>query len=211
MKNQLAKAIVRACSESAFRERLINNPRKALAEEGIQVPEDVNVVIHESSEDILRVVLPCMTAGLPDTAKEPFFGAVKDVPDGLSLEWRENLLVAEGRIDSATAPALKRELIRAFWDVDLDLSHVTFLSSAGLSALLAGQKHLQENDCKMRLLDVPEVINNVLEIAGFSELFETVDRSALESMSYLAGSEAPFLSAGPGTPFLVTGWGPPCS
>ncbi len=211
MNNPLSKAIMRACSEPEYRARLINNPRKALEEEGIPVPEDVNVVIHESSEDVLRVVLPCMTAGLPDKSKEPFFGAVKDAPAGLGMEWRENLLVAEGRIDSTTAPALKRELLRAFWDVDLDLSHITFLSSAGLSALLAGQKHLQENDCKLRLLDVPEVINNVLEIAGFSEIFEMVDRSALESMSYLAGSEAPFLSAGPGTPFLVTGWGPPCS
>jgi len=211
MNNPLAKAIMRACSEPEYRARLINNPRKALEEEGIQVPEDVNVVIHESSEDVLRVVLPCMTAGLPDKSKEPFFGAVKDAPAGLGMEWRENLLVAEGRIDSTTAPALKLELLRAFWDVDLDLSHITFLSSAGLSALLAGQKHLQENDCKLRLLDVPEVINNVLEIAGFSEIFEMVDRSAIESMSYLAGSEAPFLSAGPGTPFLVTGWGPPCS
>lgn len=211
MNNPLSKAIVRACSEQDYRERLINNPRKALEEEGIQVPEDVDVKIHESSEEILRVVLPCMTAGMTDTAKEPFFGVVTDVPKGLTLEWRENFLIAEGRIDSTTAPALKRELLRAFWDVDLDLSHISFLSSAGLSALLAGQKHLQENDCKLRLLDVPEVINNVLEIAGFSELFESVDRASLENMSYLAGSEAPFLSAGPGTPFLVTGWGPPCS
>jgi anti-anti-sigma factor len=83
-------------------------------------------------------------------------------------------------------------LRRAFADVDLDLADVDFLSSAGLSALLTGQKHLLEHDCRLRLVDVQEAVRNVLDLAGFGELFEIIDRQDLEYG------------------LMVSGWGPAC-
>jgi threonine dehydratase len=58
------------------------------------------------------------------------------------------------------------------------LAAVTFLSSAGLGALLAGQKHLVARDRNLRLVDVPEAVCTVLETVGFIDLFEIVDRES---------------------------------
>ncbi|HJY81431.1 MAG TPA: hypothetical protein VKK81_10150 [Candidatus Binatia bacterium] len=69
-----------------------------------------------------------------------------DVPSGLTLEWQGTALIAKGRIDTNAAPALRRERQRAFVNVDLVMSDVTFLSSLGLAALLARQKYLATHD-----------------------------------------------------------------
>ncbi len=184
--NPIKKAIIRACTDAEFRARLVSDPRKALAEEGLSVPPDVQIVIHEPDETKMQVVLPGLPiSGALDASRKPITEVVADMPAGLKLEWREHLLLAEGRIDSTTAPALRRELQRAFWDVDLDMAKLTFLSSAGLSALLAGQKHLNENDSKLRLFDVPETVFSVFEMAGFSEMFECVYRDNLDGLAFL--------------------------
>ena len=75
----------------------------------------------------------------------------------MSLEWQGASLVVAGRLDASTAPVLRREIERARFDVDLVFAAVTFLSSAGLGALLAGQKHLVAQHCHLRLVDVDGV------------------------------------------------------
>jgi len=77
------------------------DPVRALAQEGLQIPDGVTVIIHEASDDRLIVVLPdpdverqlVRLGELPD-------GVVKDVPETLQLEWRGFTLVASGRIDA---------------------------------------------------------------------------------------------------------------
>ncbi len=188
--NPVKRAIVRACTDGSYRARLLSDPRKALAEEGIQVPPDVEIKVHESSEERLMVVLPAARGGdLTGQGQPPLpAGRVDGVPDGLTLDWQGDTLVAAGRIDSSTAPAFRRELEKAFVDIDVDMSGVEFLSSAGLGALLAAQKHLAAHDSNLRLMDVPEEVRNVLELAGFIDLFE-IASSAMEQ-AYLT---APFL------------------
>ncbi len=188
--NPVKRAVVRACTDGSYRARLLNDPRKALAEEGIQVPPDVEIRVHESSEERLMVVLPAARGGdLTGQGQPPLpAGRVDGVPDGLTLDWQGDTLVAAGRIDSSTAPAFRRELEKAFVDIDVDMSGVEFLSSAGLGALLAAQKHLAAHDSNLRLMDVPEEVRNVLELAGFIDLFE-IASSAMEQ-AYLT---APFL------------------
>jgi anti-anti-sigma factor len=183
MNNPVKQAIMRACTDKAYRARLLADPRRALAEEGLDVPSGIEVRVHESTEDKLLVVLP----GPQDTELQAHTrqlpaGPVANVPAGLTLAWQDGLLVATGRIDSTTAPALQRELQRMFVDVDMVMSAVTFLSSAGLAALLAAQKHLAAHDCRLRLLDVPEPIFNVLEMVGFIDLFEIVNRTATDEV-----------------------------
>lgn len=107
-------------------------------------------------------------------------------------KWQGTALIATGRIDTNTAPALRRELLRAFVDVDLVLSGVTFLSSPGLAALLAGQKHLVAHDCHLRLCDLPLEIRNVLEMVGFLDLFEIVNRSSMDDPYVAALMAMPF-------------------
>lgn len=56
--NPIKQAIVRACADAAYRARLLAAPRKALAEEGIKVPADIDVQIHENSDNKIVAVLP---------------------------------------------------------------------------------------------------------------------------------------------------------
>jgi threonine dehydratase len=143
------------------------------------LPEDLEVLVREASKDELLVVLPEHSdAAFAEQINRFPKGAVGEIPPGLSLEWRASTLMVAGRIDAITAPALRRELERARVDIDLVLAAVTFLSSAGLGALLAGQKYLAAQGCSLRLVDVPEPVCAVLETVGFIDLFELIDRES---------------------------------
>jgi anti-anti-sigma factor len=177
----LKQAMVRACTDAAYRARLLADPRKALAEEGIAVPLDIEVRVHENTDNKLIAVLPGpQAAELRAHTRHLPSGPVADVPSGLTLEWQGPVLIAKGRININTAPVLRRELQRAFVDVDLVMTEVTFLSSPGLAALLAGQKHLALHDSQLRLVGVRQNIRNVLEIVGFLDLFEIIDQGSLD-------------------------------
>lgn len=191
--NPVKQAIIRACTDAAYRARLLADPRTALAEEGVEVPPGIEVRIHENTDNKIIAVLPGpQSAELRDRTKDITDGPVANVPAGLTLEWQGSALIAIGRIDTNAAPALRRELMRAFVDVDLVMSGVTFLSSPGLAALLAGQKHLNAHDCQLRLYDVPQDIRNVLELVGFLDLFELVNQDIMSDPSVAAMVAMPF-------------------
>jgi len=54
----MAKVIAKAWTDAAYKKRLIKEPAKVLAEEGIKVPKGVKVQVHENSKKALHVVLP---------------------------------------------------------------------------------------------------------------------------------------------------------
>ena len=56
--NPLKQAIVRASTDAAYRARLLADPRKALAEEGIDVPPEIEVKVHENTDNKIVAVLP---------------------------------------------------------------------------------------------------------------------------------------------------------
>ncbi|HEY6366177.1 MAG TPA: pyridoxal-phosphate dependent enzyme [Candidatus Binatia bacterium] len=177
--NPVKRAIARACGDPSYRALLVNEPRRAFAEENCKLPEGVVVSVREMSNNKLLVVLPEHPDAVFGEQKGRLpTGSVKEVPRGLSLEWQGSTLVVAGRIDAITAPALRRELERAGHDIDLVLAAVTFLSSAALGALLAGQKYLVAEGCSLRLVDVPESVCTVLETVGFIDLFEIIDRES---------------------------------
>ena len=191
--NPVKQAIVRACTDAAYRARLLADPRKALAEEGIEVPAEIEVRVHENSDNKIVAVLPGpQVAEIRERTRQLPSGLVAEVPPGLILEWQKTALIAKGRIDTNTAPALRRELQKAFVDIDLVMTDVTFLSSPGLAALLAGQKHLAAHDSHLRLFDVPLEIRNVLEMVGFLDLFEIVAPSSLDDTYVAAMMATPF-------------------
>jgi len=191
--NPVKQAVVRACTDAAYRARLLADPRKALAEEGIEVPPEIEVRVHENTDNKIVAVLPGpQAAELRERTRQLSSGPVASVPSGLTLEWEGTSLVAKGRIDTNTAPALRRELQKAFVDIDLVMTDVAFLSSPGLAALLAGQKHLATHDSHLRLVDVPPDIRNVLEMVGFLDLFEVVNRSSLDDPYVAALMAMPF-------------------
>lgn len=180
--NPLQSVIERACTDAPYRARLLASPAAVLAEAGIEVPADVEIRVHENTEQRLYVILPARgESGLGGAKAALPIGPVADVPAGMTLEWQQSLnlpkrtLVVRGRIDETTAPALRREIDRAFTDVDLDLSGVSHMTSAGIGALVSAQQGLRSRDCTVSLRLVPEKIRNLLELSGLLGLFTVQD------------------------------------
>jgi anti-sigma B factor antagonist len=91
-----------------------------------------------------------------------------------------DLVKAQGRIDSATAPQLAKALDditgAGRYKIILDLSEVDFMSSAGLRILISTQKTCHRyNRGEIVLAAVPKRIHDALELAGFIPLFKFYD------------------------------------
>jgi anti-sigma B factor antagonist len=91
-----------------------------------------------------------------------------------------DLVKVTGRIDSATAPRVA-ETFNAIMDegrykLILDMSEVTFISSAGLRVLVNTQKVCRRyNRGEIVLTNVPANIYSALDLAGFTSLFKIFD------------------------------------
>lgn len=88
-------------------------------------------------------------------------------------EQRENdviTLYIEGRVDTNTSPQLQEAILKGFQKVNqvvLDFEQCVYISSAGLRALLIGQKTANSKKGTMKLIHVPDILISVLEISGF--------------------------------------------
>ena len=86
------------------------------------------------------------------------------------------VLSVVGVVDSNTAPELQQALLRATetstGGVELDLAKVSFMSSAGLRALLLASKALQKRGERLKLSNVPLPIRNILNLTGFSSFID---------------------------------------
>lgn len=61
------KVIAKAWADTAFRKKLIDFPAAVLGEEGIAVPEGIEVKIVENTPTLFHIVLPITPVGeLPD-------------------------------------------------------------------------------------------------------------------------------------------------
>lgn len=87
-----------------------------------------------------------------------------------------DLVSINGRIDSYTAPILSEKLIEITcqnrFNIILDLSEVSFVSSAGLRVFIDIQKICKKNEGEVVLVNVPQRVNETLELAGFAPLFK---------------------------------------
>jgi anti-anti-sigma factor len=96
----------------------------------------------------------------------------------ITLEQLQSTIVLHvvGAVDSNTAPELQEALLRATaaptGSVELDLAKVSYMSSAGLRALLLAAKALQKRSERLRLLNVPPQILNVLNLTGFTTFID---------------------------------------
>jgi anti-sigma B factor antagonist len=95
-------------------------------------------------------------------------------PDGCSV-------TVAGELDSATAPGLRDCLLAAVArpgtaPVDVDLSAVTFLDSAGLSALATGHRAAVRADRVLRIrCGTARAVVRPLQITGLWDVFTVVD------------------------------------
>ncbi len=82
-------------------------------------------------------------------------------------------LVIDGRVDTNTSPQLQQAILNAFQkkkDIVIDFLNVPAISSAGLRALLIGQKTAASKQGTMKLTNVGPVVKNVLDMSGFSSI-----------------------------------------
>ncbi len=58
-----AKVIAKAWSDPAFKQKLLQHPEATLAAEGISMPKEVHVEIHESTNKVIHLNLPAKIEG----------------------------------------------------------------------------------------------------------------------------------------------------
>lgn len=79
----------------------------------------------------------------------------------------------DGRVDSNTSPQLQESILESFRStkqVVLDFEKVEYISSAGLRALLIGQKTATTKKGSMELIHVSDMVMEILETVGFAEI-----------------------------------------
>ncbi len=77
-----------------------------------------------------------------------------------------------GRLDTTTAPMLEAELkqsLEGITELVFDFEKLEYISSAGLRILLAAQKMMNKQG-SMTVKNVNEVIAEVFEVTGFSDI-----------------------------------------
>ena len=82
------------------------------------------------------------------------------------------ILKIAGRVDTTTAPALEEAIAQLDADVkdlQLDMTGVEYISSAGLRVLLAAQKKMQKIGT-MKLTGVCDSVMEVFEMTGFADI-----------------------------------------
>lgn len=93
---------------------------------------------------------------------------------------RCDVVRVKGRVDSATAPELKAHLDAVMesgqYKIVLNLSDVTFMSSAGLRQLIDALKTCKRwNRGNLILAEATDQLKEVLDLAGLTELFTMYD------------------------------------
>ena len=87
---------------------------------------------------------------------------------------KELTIIAEGRIDTNTAPLLENEItdIEKFKNLIFDFKDVEYISSAGLRVLLTAQKRINKVGGNMKISNVSENVKDVFEVTGFTDILK---------------------------------------
>lgn len=92
---------------------------------------------------------------------------------------RVDVIVAEGHINSETATELAKTLAdrhsKGRHNLVVDLEKVTYMSSAGLRALIEGFKRSRDAGGGLALAAPSERVREVLDLSGLTELFPIYD------------------------------------
>ncbi len=82
----------------------------------------------------------------------------------------EILLEITGRIDTTTAPELQQAILIAFQKVKklvIDFKAVEYISSAGLRALLIGEKTAKSKGSSMVITGANDAVIDIFKVTGF--------------------------------------------
>lgn len=94
-----------------------------------------------------------------------------------SLDKQEKLVVVElqeDKLNSLTAPKLKSELIilreEGYRNVVIDLSHVEFVDSSGLSSILVGNRICKEAGGTFVICELQEQVQKLIKISQLENI-----------------------------------------
>lgn len=113
----------------------------------------------------------------------------------IELEEVDGVTVATlfGELDGRTAPAVQEKLLslpQPQHKLLLDLSGVSYISSAGLRALLMLYRQMANGEGEVALAGLSESIRDMMTVTGFLEFFN--DYPTLEEgLAAMNGSQAP--------------------
>lgn len=82
-------------------------------------------------------------------------------------------LDVDGRVDTNTSPQLQTAILQAFQKgntVIINLEKVIYISSAGLRALLIGQKTANSKGGSMKLVNVCDSVIQIFQMTGFASI-----------------------------------------
>ncbi len=94
----------------------------------------------------------------------------------VNVERQDGVLTAlvEGRIDGSNVMQFEESVKSAVAEGDravvLDMEKLTYISSAGLRAILMTAKLLQNRNAKFMLCSLPRAIREVFEVSGFDKI-----------------------------------------
>lgn len=89
------------------------------------------------------------------------------------------ILQPDGRIDGSNAYEFQSSIDDAVEDdynaVILDLSDLSYISSAGLRVILLLAKNLRSRNAQLVLCSIADTVRDVFEISGFGKIIPTYD------------------------------------
>ncbi len=95
------------------------------------------------------------------------------------------LKINEKKMDSSISPELKGEFLLLckpkVETLIIDLAHVEFCDSSGLSALLIADRKMKEHGGKVRLVNVNKKVASILKISMLDRVFEIEPTTASSS------------------------------
>ncbi len=83
------------------------------------------------------------------------------------------ILYVTGRVDTTTAPDLQTAIFAAFQkenDIVVDFAEVEYVSSAGLRALLLGQKTANSKGGSMVVKNANDSVKEIFSLTGFKNI-----------------------------------------
>lgn len=82
-----AQLITRAIQDAAFREKLVADPKAVLAEQGLEVPDDVQITVFQESPTQYYLVLPALeSSSAPGAVAELSDAELEAVAGGANLD-----------------------------------------------------------------------------------------------------------------------------
>ena len=84
----------------------------------------------------------------------------------------EGNIIFTGRLDASKSDQARTFLSSINNSCTLDFSELAYISSAGLSVLLAAQKRLNESGHSIKIINLNTHIENIFRVAGFDFVFD---------------------------------------